>query len=97
LFLNVRGKRDGAVLGPLQAMKNRLVEFVRTVAKDPNVKPMHGFRHRFKTIGIEAGIPMRVLDAIQGHAPRTVGEAYGEVTVRAMAEAIERLPRVGVD
>lgn len=91
LFLNVRRK---GVLGPLQALKNRLGEFVRTVIKDPNVKPMHGFRHRFKTIGIEAGMPMRVLDAIQGHAPRTAGEAYGEVTVKAMADAMERLPRI---
>lgn len=84
----------GDVLGPLQTLKNRLAEFVRKVVTDPNVMPMHGFRHRFKTIGMEAGIPMRVLDAIQGHAPRTVGEAYGEVTIKTMADAIERLPRI---
>jgi hypothetical protein len=33
-----------------------------------------------------------ILDAIQGHAPRTAAEGYGEVTVKAM----ERLPRVEV-
>jgi site-specific recombinase XerD len=46
---------------------------------------MHGFRHRFKTIGLEAGISTRVLDAIQGHAARTAGDSYGDVTVKAMA------------
>lgn len=95
LFLNVSPKGD--VLGPLQGLKNRLGEFVRTVVMDPNVKPLHGFRHRFKTIGMEAGISTRVLDAIQGHAPRTAGENYGEVTIRTMAAAIERLPRVEVE
>jgi integrase len=62
---------------------------------DPNVAPMHGWRHRFKTTGLEAGIPTRILDAIQGHAPRTAAEGYGEVTVKAMAQAMERVPRVG--
>jgi integrase len=59
LFL--KPAKDGDVLGPLQGLKNRLSEFVRTVITDPNVAPMHGFRHRFKTVGMEAGIPSRIL------------------------------------
>jgi hypothetical protein len=42
------------------------------------------------------GIPTHILDAIQGHAPRTAAEGYGEVTMKAMAQAMERLPRVEV-
>jgi hypothetical protein len=42
------------------------------------------------------GIPTHILDAIQGHAPRTAAEGYGDVTVKAMAQAMERLPRVEV-
>ena len=61
--------------------------------KTPRVA-MHGFRHRFKTIGLEAGISTRVLDAIQGHAARTAGDSYGDVTVKAMAMAMEKVPRV---
>ena len=57
---------------------------------------MHRWRDRFKTVGMEAGIPTRVLDAIQGHAPRTAAESYGEVTVKTMAQAMERVPRVDV-
>ncbi len=87
---------DGDVLGPLQGVKNRLSEFGRSVVHDKNVAPNHGWRHRFKTAGIEAGMGDRVVDAIQGHAPRTAGDRYGEVTMRAMAEAIARLPRIFV-
>lgn len=86
--------KQGDVLGPLQGLKNRLAEFAREIVTDPNVAPNHGWRHRFKTIGIEAGIETRVLDAIQGHAGQSVSDRYGEVTLRARAAAIEKLPWV---
>ena len=89
LFL--KPAKDGDVLGPLQGLKNRLSEFVRTVITNPNVAPMHGFRHRFKTIGLEAGISTRVLDATQGHTARTAGDSYGDVTVKAMAMAMAKV------
>jgi hypothetical protein len=57
------------------------------------VQPNHGWRHRLKTQGRDLGIDARVLDAIQGHAPRTAGEDYGDVSLKAKAAAIERLPR----
>ena len=47
---------------------------------------------RFKTVGMEAGIPPRILDAIQGQAPRSVADTYGHVTLKTMAEAINRVP-----
>jgi len=84
------------VLGPLQAVKNRLGEFARETVTDPNVAPNHGWRHRFKTVGLEAGMGERVIDAIQGHAPRTAGDAYGEVTVKAMAFALDKFPSYSV-
>lgn len=92
LFL--RPAADGDVLGPLQGVKNRLSEFGRSLVADPNVAPNHGWRHRFKTKGREAGMDWRVLDAIQGHAPRTEGESYGEVSVKAMAGELAKLRRV---
>jgi integrase len=87
---------SGAVLGPWRGVKNRIAEFVRTVVPDKNVAPSHGWRHRFKTIGIEAGIEHRILDAIQGHRPRNVAEGYGEVSIKAQAAAIAKLPRYKV-
>lgn len=86
--------KGGDVLGPLQGVKNWLAEFARRTVKDQNVAPNHGWRHRFKTVGMEAGIPPRILDAMQGHAARTTAEGYGEVTVKTMAAAIERLPQI---
>ncbi|HYF54086.1 MAG TPA: tyrosine-type recombinase/integrase, partial [Salinarimonas sp.] len=87
---------DGDVLGPLQGVKNRLAEFAREAVSDPQVAPNHGWRHRFKTVGREVGIDHRTLDAIQGHAPRSDGEDYGDVTLPVIAAAIRRLPRYEV-
>lgn len=58
------------------------------------VQPSHGWRHRMKTIGRELGVDARVLDAIQGHAPRTAGESYGNVTLVAMAAVISKFPAI---
>jgi len=84
---------SGDVLGPLQGVKNRIAEFVRTVISDKHVAPSHAWRHRFKTVGIEVGIEHRILDAIQGHRPRNVAEGYGEVSIKSQARAIAKMPR----
>jgi integrase len=47
------------------------------------VQPNHGWRHRFKTLGRELGYSDRVVDAICGHAGRTAGDNYGDVTLEA--------------
>jgi integrase len=86
-------------LGVRKAVKtarNKINAFVREVVKDPNVDPSHGWRHRFKTAGIEQSVAMRVLDAIQGHAPRNASEDYGDVTVKARANAIAKFPAINV-
>jgi integrase len=91
LFL--RPGDDGDVLGPLQGVKNRLGEFARKAIPEAQVAPTHGWRHRFKTIGLEAGIDHRVLDAIQGHSARTQGESYGDVTMSTMAAAMAKVTK----
>ncbi len=60
------------------------------------VQPNHAWRHRFKTVGREVGISDRVIDAIQGHAARTAGDDYGDVTVVAKKNAIDRFPVYGL-
>ena len=89
--------KSGDVLGPLQGVKNRLAEFAREVVSDANVAPNHGWRHRFKTVGMDVGVSERVLDAICGHAPRTVGATYGTVTLTAKAAAVRAMPRYEVE
>jgi hypothetical protein len=46
---------------------------------------------------MEAGIPPRILDAIQGQAPRSVADTYGHVTRKTMATEMAKLPWVSLD
>lgn len=71
----------------------RVSQWLKTLNVVPDgVKPNHGWRHRFKTVGRELAISDRVLDAIQGHASRTAGEQYGDVTITTMKAALDRIP-----
>jgi integrase len=92
LFLNVGP--GGKVRGVLKALTSRLALVAREAMSDPDVQPMHGWRHRFKTIGREAGVDPKVLDAIQGHAAKSASEGYGEVTLSTQAAALARFPRI---
>lgn len=74
-------------------LANRLGDWFREENLVPDgVQPSHGWRHRFKTVGREIGIQDRVLDAIQGHAAKTAGDDYGDVTLATKINAINRLP-----
>ena len=72
----------------------RLAEWVRKDVgiSDRNIQPNHAWRHLFKTRAMQAEIPERVTDAIQGHAPRSVGQSYGSVPLELKATAIGRMP-----
>ncbi|MCA1435613.1 tyrosine-type recombinase/integrase [Bradyrhizobium sp. BRP20] len=96
LFIDPKAGELG-VRNAVKTARNKVNEFVREVVKDKNVDPSHGWRHRFKTVGIEQSIETRVLDAIQGHAPRNVSEGYGDVTTKAKANAIARFPAIEVE
>ncbi|MGY5800582.1 tyrosine-type recombinase/integrase [Rhizobium sp. LEGMi12c] len=87
-------------LGPEVSLKHvlttrtsRVGAFARQHVKDPNVAPNHGWRHTFKARGFEAGIQEKVLDAICGHAPSTVGRQYGSVTTKTLVDAMKLFPR----
>ncbi|UWU21091.1 tyrosine-type recombinase/integrase [Rhizobium sp. CB3060] len=71
----------------------RLGSFARQCVKDPNVSPNHGWRHTFKSRGFEAGIQEKVLDAICGHAPSSIGRQYGSVTMKTLVDAMKLFPR----
>ena len=85
----VRAARTSAQIVSRWLHKNNLI--VQSVA------PNHGWRHRFKTVGCEVGIHDRVLDALMGHASTTAGDAYGDVTIKTKAKAINRLPRYALE
>lgn len=60
------------------------------------IQPSHGWRHRFTTVAREAAVADRIIDAIAGHAGRTAGERYGDVTIKTLKQAIDRIPHYAV-
>ena len=79
---------------PAAQVRQRLAEWVRELGvTDTEVSPNHGWRHLFKQIGRRAGISDPVLDAICGHAPASVGSAYGRASLEDMAAALKTFPR----
>ena len=95
LFISPKDEELGT-RNALKTARNKVNEFVREVVLDKNVSPSHGWRHRFKTVGIDLEIDMRVLDAIQGHATTNVSGDYGEVSIQARANAIAKFPNIAV-
>ncbi|QND73994.1 tyrosine-type recombinase/integrase [Tardiphaga robiniae] len=95
LFISPKDGELG-IRNALKTARNKVTEFVREVVPDKNVDPSHGWRHRFKTVGIDLEIEMRVLDALQGHAPTNVSGEYGEVSIKAKANAIAKFPHIAV-
>jgi hypothetical protein len=64
---------------------------------DPAISPNHGWRHLFKRIADESGIPEKMHDAITGHTQATEGRKYGPPNAGAMAEALKKFPRYASD
>lgn len=94
LFHRTKANPD-AQSSPANTVGKRLAVWIRELGVVGKVAPNHGWRHRFKTVGREAGADGRVLDAICGHAGRTAGENYGDVTLKAKAKALAMMPKYG--
>ncbi|NBA95002.1 site-specific integrase [Pseudomonas sp. R5(2019)] len=58
----------------------------------PGRHPLHAFRHSFKTLAREHGIPKEVSDWITGHASGHIGDSYGINPLSRMAAEIQKLP-----
>jgi integrase len=98
LFYSLARQRNPNRKNPTYtSVGNKLGEWVRGLGiKDPTVAPNHGWRHRFKTEGRRAKMIWLILDTIQGHAPRTEGEGYGEVPPDVMLPEILKYPKYEV-
>lgn len=68
--------------------------YLREVAElETPVSPSHGFRHSFKTMCRETGIPEEIHDAITGHDDGSVSRRYGERhLLKIQYEQLGRLP-----
>ena len=75
------------------SVSDELAKWLRRSGIAPEgVQPNHAWRHRLQTVGRELGLSDRVIDAIQGHAGRTAGDSYGDVTLTAKIKAIDAFP-----
>jgi integrase len=103
LFYNER-KQPEAADDPTNPRKPRYARTRENVAiwvrslgiNDPELSPNHAWRHTFKASGFRCGIPEKVLDAIVGHAPASVGRGYGEPTLADKAQELRKFPRYRV-
>lgn len=76
-----------------EVVSNKLSNWLRESKLTPTgLQPNHAWRHRLKTQCRELGISDRVVDAIQGHAGKTAGDDYGDVTLKTKIDAINKLP-----
>lgn len=76
----------------------KISDWVRAIGvTDEAIQPSHAWRHLWKTRARSANIQDDVRDAIQGHATRTEGQAYGEWMIEALASAMARFPRFDVE
>jgi integrase len=69
--------------------------FVRQLGlKDPRLSPSHSWRHRIKTSGRKYGLAQDILNAITGHAAKSVGDSYGEFPVEALFREISKIQKL---
>jgi len=94
-------KQTAAPNDPTNPRKPRYVKAREHVAawvrglgvNDPELSPNHAWRHTFKAVGFRCGMSEKVLDAIVGHAPASVGRGYGEPTLTDKAKELRKFPR----
>ncbi len=58
---------------------------------DPRLSPNHSWRHRLKTSARRYGLAPDIVDAITGHAKRSIGDAYGEFPMAALKRELDKL------
>lgn len=93
LFYDPKGIRKGSDSHPLhKQIGSKLAAWVRELGVTEVLSPNHGWRHRFKTQARKVGMNLDACDAIQGHAPKTQGQAYGEWPLDALRAEVEKLP-----
>jgi len=51
----------------------------------------HSFRHTFKTLCREAGLPEEIHDVLTGHVSGSVGRGYGHVPLTVLVEAVSKI------
>ena len=92
LFANLAPDRFGKRGGNGTKVLGRWVRSLGLT--DNRLSPLHSWRHRFKTSGRRHGLAPDVLDALAGHAPRTVADRYGEYPMEALLRELVKIPSI---
>jgi len=78
-----------------KAFGKHWTKYLRGVAKlESSAPPSHGFRHTFKTLCREVGIPEDVHDALTGHSDGSVSRDYGSMPLERLSRELQRLPSI---
>uniref|UniRef100_A4Y092 Tyr recombinase domain-containing protein n=1 Tax=Ectopseudomonas mendocina (strain ymp) TaxID=399739 RepID=A4Y092_ECTM1 len=91
LFPKLKPHKDGLGHAIGKTWDNYLQDEVKL---QTTAKPAHGFRHAFKTLCREVGIPKEVHDWMTGHSPMNVGDGYGEHPVCRMERELKKFPSI---
>lgn len=74
-----------------------LTKYFRTQLNIPShIKPLHGFRHSWKTLARNAEIPKDAGDVITGHSSGDVSGTYGGYSLELLAGYINRIPKLNL-
>lgn len=95
LFYDPGRARNGSAANPqYKKTGERLARWVRgTVGiKDVGVDPNHGWRHLFRSSLLFADVQEQVINRIDGHKGKTVGQSYGTAWLEVSLAAISRIP-----
>lgn len=78
---------------PSKGLTNRAAGWVRKTAgvTDPRVGPTHSFRHWFKTQALRAGQEEALINAVVGHAPKSVGDRYYHPDIQMLRQVVESI------
>lgn len=94
-FDPARGRKENPRKPPAQTVANKLAKWVREIGvTDRRVAPNHGWRHRFATECRRHGVSEGAEMALKGHAPKTVGQSYGDWPVEVLAQELAKMPMV---
>ncbi|KQT48174.1 hypothetical protein ASG47_07325 [Devosia sp. Leaf420] len=100
LFYDPSRRRDGSDANPqYKKVGESLAHWVRNTVgiTDTGVDPNHGWRHLFRSSLLAAGIQEQIIDRIDGHASKTVGQSYGTAWPEVMLAAISKIPAYRVE
>lgn len=95
LFL---GESRGGKTPPSERVGQHIATWVRSLGvTDPDLQPSHGWRHRFKTLGRTSDVRDDAMRYMQGHAPRSTDEEYGDHRAKALLREISKIPELDLN